>query len=118
MPICVLRGPKRNDRTRVGDRTQDRRVTEAAQRSADTQFDTLSRETRRTLVDYSAYRAIKFEYANGSGGLSRTAQVGHGIQKVGGSTPPGSTNFEFKSASSAITFSTFIRPYDTQLTLI
>ena len=58
----------------------------------DSQFDTLSWKTRGTLADYSSCGTINCEYENDPGGPSRTAQAGHGIQKVGGSTPPGSTS--------------------------
>ena len=60
---------------------------------ADTQFDTLSRRTGATLGDHLARANINFQYEKDLGGLLRTVQAGHGIQKVGGSTPPGSTTF-------------------------
>ena len=58
---------------------------------ADSQFDTQSGVTWRTLEDDSASTAVNSENENDFGGLARTAQTGHGIQKVGGSNPPGST---------------------------
>ena len=62
---------------------------------ADSQFDTQSGVTWRTLEDDSASTAVNSENENDFGGLARTAQTGHGIQKVGGSNPPGSTKLAF-----------------------
>ena len=59
-------------------------------------IDTLSGKTLGTLADYRAGAIVRFEYENDFLGLVRTVPAGHGIQKVGGSTPPGSTNFRIQ----------------------
>jgi hypothetical protein len=45
-------------------------------------IDTLSGKTPGTPADYSAGTAVRLEYENDSGGLARTVQAKHGIQKV------------------------------------
>ena len=62
----------------------------------DTQFDTQLGESRWILADESDSVDVGFKYENDPGGLRRTARNGNGIQKVGGSTPPGSTNFRIQ----------------------
>ena len=55
-------------------------------------FDTLSGGLRRALVDQSTIVTVVSELENDSGGLWWTTYPLHGIQKVTGSNPLGSTS--------------------------
>ncbi len=48
------------------------------------------------MMDHLTNGSVRFEYEMDPGGLGRMAYAGHGIQKVGGSNPPGSTNFRIQ----------------------
>jgi len=56
-------------------------------------FDSLSAGLSWTLVDESPVITIRFELENDAGGLRWTGYQRHGIQKVRGSNPLGSTKF-------------------------
>jgi hypothetical protein len=44
-------------------------------------------------------------------------KLGMAFRRSGVRLPPGPPKFEFRTANGAITFETFIRPYDSHLTL-
>ena len=77
-------------------------------------FDTLSGELRWTLVDQSPSPEARVELENDPGGLCWTVYRVHGIQKVRGSNPLGSTKFlntKLRSALPIVACATSLTAY-------